>query len=83
VDIELKPLGTATVKGTVEGKGAELAYLARDGDRMGASVFVRDGRFEFTGVEAGRYRLFVQPGEYGKSIEVEVADGETREVTVK
>lgn len=81
VEVALTPLGTATVRGTIPGSkdvdGAVL-YLSRSGDDMPLCVFVRGRAFEFSGVEAGRYRLALLGAE---RVEIDVKDGETKEVT--
>jgi len=87
VDVELKALGAATVRGRIDGrKGVDgsVVYLVPDDERLRVSVFVSEGTFEFTGVEAGRYRV-IAPGAdpSGPGPEIDVRDGETQEVTLK
>ncbi len=81
-DVELKPLGTATIRGSVAGtqdvEGA-IAYLY-GGEQVGLSVFVRGRRFELGGVAAGRYHLIADGCE---PLPLDIADGEIREVTVR
>jgi hypothetical protein len=49
--------------------------------RVAPSGFVHGRAFEFTGVEAGRYKLGVSG--LAQSTEIDVKDGETRDVTLK
>jgi hypothetical protein len=83
LDVPLTPLGTAVVRGSVEGtrdvEGA-VVELGREGERLGTSVFVHERRFEISGVAAGRWRLGV---EGGAPLELEIVEGETREVTLR
>ena len=55
--------------------------VRRDGDQVRLSTFVRDRAFVFSGVEAGRYRLLMEWG--GQTMEIEISQGESREVTVQ
>lgn len=83
VEVELKPLGTATVRGIVGGTRdveGTIVHFYRDGDQVGRSVFVHDRAFEVSGVEAGRWRLLMEWG--GQTMELEISAGESRVVTI-
>ena len=87
VDVELIPLGTATVRGTIGGTkdvDGTVVFLSREGDRMLLCVFVHGRGFEFTGVEAGRYRVILPGADpKGPGTEIDLKDGDTREVTLR
>ncbi|MCK6462129.1 MAG: hypothetical protein L6Q95_19775, partial [Planctomycetes bacterium] len=56
-----------------------IAYL-HGGGQVGLSVFVRGRRFELAGVAAGWYHLIAEGCE---PLQLQIADGEIREVTVR
>jgi hypothetical protein len=70
------------VRGTFEGSkeiDGTVVYLYGDGP-VGHSVFVKDRKFELSGIPAGRYSLIPEGAE---AVQIELTGSETREITLR